>query len=164
MTAGNLAMLTPLTMAVLFSLMFVGGCSGSTAGGIKVIRHVVLFKQTSNELKKILYPRGVFAVQLNNKVGRKDVVYGVAGFIFLYFAIVGVAALVIASSGLSHTTSFSVALISLGNIGIDPALLQPYAIFGSLPDYVKWTLSFVMIAGRLELWTAFVFFSKEYWR
>ena len=164
MTAGNLAILTPLAGAVLFGLMFIGGCSGSTAGGIKVIRHVVLFKQTSNELKKILYPRGVFSVQLNNKVGRKDVVYGVAGFVFLYFALVGIAALVIASSGVSHTASFSVALISLGNIGLDPALLQPYTIFNALPGYVKWTLSFIMIAGRLELWTAFIFFSKEYWR
>jgi len=164
LTAGGQAMLTPLARAVLFSLMFIGGCSGSTAGGIKVIRHVVLFKQTGNELKKILYPRGVFTVRLNNKVGRKDVVYGVAGFIFLYFALVGIAALVIASSGLSHTVSFSIALTTLGNIGLDPAVLEPYTVFGSLPGYVKWTLSFIMIAGRLELWTAFVFFSREYWR
>jgi len=164
MTAGSQSLLTPLARAVLFLLMFIGGCSGSTAGGIKVIRHVVLFKQTGNELKKILYPRGVFSVRLNNKVGRKDVVYGVAGFVFLYFALIGIASLVIAGSGMDHITSFSVALISLGNIGLDPASLEPFAIFESLPGYVKWTLSFIMIAGRLELWTAFVFFSREYWR
>lgn len=163
-TAGNQALITPLAGAILFLLMFIGGCSGSTAGGIKVIRHVVLFKQAGNEIKKILYPRGVFSVQLNKKVGRKDVVYGVAGFIFLYFMLICFAALVIASSGISHTTSFSIALISLGNIGLNPALLEPYTIFLQLPDYVKWTLSFIMIAGRLELWTAFVFFSREYWR
>ena len=163
-SAGGQAILTPIARGVLFFLMFVGGCSGSTAGGIKVIRHVVLFKQTGNEIKKILYPRGVFSIRLNNKVGRKDVVYGVAGFIFLYFALLAVCALIIASSGLSHTNSLSIALLSLGNIGLDPALLNQTAIVGGLPDYAKWTLSFIMIAGRLELWTAFVFFSKEYWR
>ncbi|MDR0709285.1 MAG: TrkH family potassium uptake protein, partial [Spirochaetaceae bacterium] len=86
-------LLTPLAKGVLFILMFIGGCSGSTAGGVKVIRHVVLFKQAGNELKKIIYPRGVFSVRLNNKVGRKDVVYGVAGFIFLYLVLAAVSAL-----------------------------------------------------------------------
>jgi trk system potassium uptake protein TrkH len=163
-TAGGQALLAPAAKSMLFLLMFIGGCSGSTAGGVKVIRHVVLFKQTSNELKKILYPRGVFSIRLNNKVGRKDVVYGVAGFIFLYFVILAASALVIASSGLNHMASFSAALISLGNIGLDPAQLQQTAVFENFPAYVKWTLSFVMIAGRLELWTAFVFFSRDYWR
>jgi trk system potassium uptake protein TrkH len=158
------SLLTPAALVVLFILMFIGGCSGSTAGGIKVIRHVVLFKQSGNELKKILYPRGVFSVRLNNKVGRKDVVYGVAGFIFLYFVLLAVSTLVVASSGLNHAVSFSIALISLGNIGLDPGLLEQTAIVAALPGYVKWVLSFIMIAGRLELWTAIVFFSRDYWR
>ncbi|MDR0654681.1 MAG: TrkH family potassium uptake protein [Treponema sp.] len=157
-------LLTPLAKGVLFILMFIGGCSGSTAGGVKVIRHVVLFKQAGNELKKIIYPRGVFSVRLNNKVGRKDVVYGVAGFIFLYLVLAAVSALVVASSGLNHFTSFSLALISLGNIGLDPGLLEQTAIVAAFPAYVKWVLSFIMIAGRLELWTAVVFLSRDYWR
>ena len=157
-------LLTPLAKGVLFILMFIGGCSGSTAGGVKVIRHVVLFKQAGNELKKIIYPRGVFSVRLNNKVGRKDVVYGVAGFIFLYLVLAAVSALVVASSGLNHLTSFSLVLISLGNIGLDPGLLEQTAIVAAFPGYVKWVLSFIMIAGRLELWTAIVFLSRDYWR
>ncbi|MDR2144716.1 MAG: TrkH family potassium uptake protein [Treponema sp.] len=157
-------LLTPLAKATLFILMFIGGCSGSTAGGVKVIRHVILFKQSGNELKKILYPRGVFSVRLNNKVGRKDVVYGVAGFIFLYLALAAVSALVVASSGLNHFTSFSLAVISIGNIGFDPGLLDQAAIVAALPGYVKWVLSFIMIAGRLELWTAVVFLSRDYLR
>jgi len=163
-TEGSQAILFPMAHAVLFLLMFIGGCSGSTAGGFKVIRYVVLFKQAGNELKKIIYPSGVFSIQLDNKVGRKDVVYSVAAFIFLYFAFLAVCTIIVASSGLNHMTSFSVALISLGNIGLDSSLLEQVAIFSNLPDYVKWTLSFVMIAGRLELWTAFVFFSKDYWQ
>ncbi|MDR0599003.1 MAG: TrkH family potassium uptake protein [Treponema sp.] len=164
LTAGGQALLTSPAKAILFLLMFIGGCSGSTAGGIKVVRHVVLLKQTENEMKKILYPRGVFSIRLNNKVGRKDVVYGVAGFIFLYFFVLVISALIVASSGLGHLQSFSVALISQGNIGLDPAMLDQVRIFVDFPDYVKWTLSFVMLAGRLELWTALVFFSRDYWR
>jgi len=157
-------LLTPIAKGILFVLMFVGGCSGSTAGGVKVVRHVVLWKQSGNELKKILYPRGVFTIRLNNKVGRKDVVYGVAGFFFLYLVMLTVCALVIASSGLNHFTAFSTALISLGNIGLDPGLLEQVTIFAGFPDYVKWVLSFIMLAGRLELWTAIVFLSRDYWR
>jgi trk system potassium uptake protein TrkH len=161
-SAGGQALLAPAAKSVLFFLMFIGGCSGSTAGGIKVIRHVVFFKQVGNEIKKILYPRGVFTVRLNNKVGRKDVVYGVAGFVFLYFLFLAGSSLIIASSGYDHLNSFSLALVSLGNIGLDPALLDQVTILSRFPDYVKWTLSFIMIAGRLELWTVFVFFSREY--
>lgn len=161
---GGQVFLTSVARGVLFFLMFVGGCSGSTAGGIKVIRHVVLLKQIGNEIKKILYPRGVFTVRLNSKVGRKDVVYGVAGFVFLYFLFLAGTGLIIASSGYDHLNSFSLALITLGNIGLDPAAFNLVSVFGYFPDYVKWTLCFIMIAGRLELWTAFVFFSREYWR
>jgi trk system potassium uptake protein TrkH len=157
-------LLTPISKGVLFVLMFVGGCSGSTAGGVKVVRHVVLWKQSGNELKKILYPRGVFSIRLNNKVGRKDVVYGVAGFFFLYLLMLTACALVIASSGINHFTAFSTALISLGNIGLDPGLLEQVTIFAGFPDYIKWVLCFVMLAGRLELWTAIVFLSRDYWR
>jgi trk system potassium uptake protein TrkH len=164
LTIGNQTMLTSAAKGTLFLLMFIGGCSSSTAGGIKVIRLVVLFKQAGNELKKILYPQGVFSIRLNNKEGRRDVVYGVAGFIFLYFALLAVTALIIASSGCNHMSSFSVALISLGNIGLDPAMLEQMEVFKGFPDYVKWTLSFIMITGRLELWTVFVLFSKSYWR
>ncbi|MDR2552882.1 MAG: TrkH family potassium uptake protein [Treponema sp.] len=152
-----------LAQGVLFLLMFIGGCSGSTAGGIKVIRHVVLFKQMQNELCKIIYPRGVFSVQLNNKVGRKDVVYGVSGFIFLYLFVAAMAALVVASSGLDFYSSFNASLISIGNIGLGLGGLGSPSVFLEFPAYVKWVLSFVMIAGRLELWTAFVFFSRSYW-
>ncbi|MDR1506462.1 MAG: TrkH family potassium uptake protein [Treponema sp.] len=157
-------LLTPLAKGVLFVLMFIGGCSGSTAGGIKVIRHVVLFKQSGNEMKKIIYPKGVFSVRLDNKVGRKDVVYGVSGFIFLYLILLAISTLVVAGSGLDHISSFNVALISLGNIGLDPGMTGQIEIFAAFPAYVKWFLCFIMIAGRLELWTAVVFLSRDYWR
>ncbi|MDR2370468.1 MAG: TrkH family potassium uptake protein [Treponema sp.] len=153
-----------LAKAVLLCLMFAGGCSGSTAGGIKVIRHAVLFKQAGNELRRLVYPRGIFSIHLNRKVGRKDVVYGVAGFVFLYLMVVAVTALVTAASGTDIFSSFSAALVITGNIGTGFGAAGPARNYGAFPDHIKWLFSFVMIAGRLELWTVFVLFTPEYWR
>lgn len=154
----------PAAKAVLFILMLVGGCSGSTAGGVKVIRHVVLWKQCGNELRRIIYPRGVFSIRLNKKVGRKDVVYGVSGFIFLYFALAALGMIVVASTGLDLFSSLNTSLLAIGNIGLGLGKVNSAEAFHLFPAYVKWFLSFIMIAGRLELWTAFVFFSRDFWR
>ncbi|MDR2768830.1 MAG: TrkH family potassium uptake protein [Treponema sp.] len=154
----------PAAKAVLFILMLVGGCSGSTAGGVKVIRHVVLWKQCGNELRRIIYPRGVFSIRLNKKVGRKDVVYGVSGFIFLYFALAALGMIVVASTGLDLFSSLNTSLLAIGNIGLGLGKVNSAEAFHLFPAYVKWFLSFIMIAGRLELWTAVVFFSRDFWR
>jgi trk system potassium uptake protein TrkH len=149
---------------VLFCLMFIGGCSSSTAGGIKVIRHVILFKQTGNELRRILYPQGVFSIHLNRKIGRKDVVYGAAGFVFLYFTLVAVTALVTTAAGFDIFSSFCTALSVIGNIGASFGAASHGNNFSVFPDYLKLFYSLLMIAGRLELWTVFVIFSPEFWR
>jgi trk system potassium uptake protein TrkH len=160
----NMNLWPPLAQGVLFILMFIGGCSGSTAGGIKVIRHVVLWKQAGNELRRIIYPKGVFTVRLDKKVGRKDIVYGVAGFVFLYFMLLGFTVLLVSASGLNLFSSLNVALLTLGNIGLGLGLDNASAIAYGFPAGLKWALSFIMIVGRLELWTAFVLFSRDYWR
>ncbi|MDR2028016.1 MAG: TrkH family potassium uptake protein [Treponema sp.] len=154
----------PLAQGILFFLMFIGGCSGSTAGGVKVIRHVVLFKQMKNEIRKLLYPKGVFSIRLHKKVGRKDVVYGVAGFVFLYLALVFGAALLIGTSGLDLFSSINLSLLALGNIGLGLGKTGPGFVFSGFPAYINWGLCFIMIAGRLELWAALFFFSRDYWR
>ncbi|GHV30719.1 Trk system potassium transporter TrkH [Spirochaetia bacterium] len=153
-----------VTQVILFCLMLCGGCSSSTAGGIKVIRHVVLWKQTGNELRRILYPQGVFSIHLNKKVGRKDVVYGVAGFVFLYAAILAVTALAGAASGMDIFSAFSTAVAVVGNLGTGFGSIGPGHNHSGFPDYLKWFYSFAMIAGRLELWTVLVLFTPEYWR
>jgi trk system potassium uptake protein TrkH len=153
-----------LAQGILFCLMLIGGCSASTAGGVKVIRHVVLWKQAANEIRRLLYPQGVFSIQLNKKVGRKDVVYGVAGFIFLYVTIVAVTTLVTASSGQDPFSSLSAALSVVGNVGVGFGAVGPTHNYGFFPDYVKWFYCFVMIAGRLELWTVVALFAPHYWR
>jgi trk system potassium uptake protein TrkH len=149
---------------VLFILMFVGGCSGSTAGGLKVIRHAVLWKQMGNVLRRTLYPRGVFSIQLNKRVGRKDVIYGVAGFFCLYLIVVGVTTLITAASGTDVFSAFSAALSITGNVGAGFGAVGPAHNYHAFPDHIKWLFSFVMIAGRLELWTVFLLFRPLYWR
>jgi trk system potassium uptake protein TrkH len=153
-----------VSQLLLFGLMFIGGCSGSTAGGIKVIRHVVLWKQAGNELRRTVYRRGIFSVQLNRKVGRKDVIYGVAGFVSLYMMVVAVTALLTAASGVDFFSSLSAAVSVTGNVGIGFGAVGPVHNYGAFAAPVKWLYSFVMIAGRLELWTVFVLFSREFRR
>ena len=115
-------------------------------------------------MKKIVYPKGVFNIRLDGKSGKKDVVYGVAGFVFLYFLLIIVTALLVSSAGEDIFTSFNTALICLGNIGLGLGKLGPFRAFPDFPGYVKWGLSFVMILGRLELWTVLVLFTRDFWR
>ena len=153
-----------LAKSLIMVTMFIGGCAGSTGGGIKVVRIVVLFKQTVNEIRRLLYPRGVFSIRLNGKVGRRDVVYGTAGFVALYMALIFFVMLVVASSGADLITSLSGSLATVGNIGPGFNAVGPAQNYSAFPAYVKWVFSFGMIAGRLELWTIFILFTRAFWR
>ncbi|MDR1929569.1 MAG: TrkH family potassium uptake protein [Treponema sp.] len=154
----------PAAQGVLFFAMFIGGCTGSTAGGIKVIRHVILWKQTGNEIRKIIYPRGVFSIQLNKTSGKKDVLYGTAGFVFLYFLVLFACAFLVSSAGEDIFTSVNTSLLVLGNIGLAFGNTGPFSSFPEYPAYVKWGLSFAMLLGRLELWTVLALFTGILWR
>lgn len=149
---------------VLLLLFFIGGCSGSTAGGIKVIRWVILKKQANNEIKRLLHPRGVFSIQLNEQPGRKDVVYSVAGFVFLYFLMVFLTSLVATFAGANTFSSIVSGLSLVGNIGAGFDMVGPTRNFNFYADWAKYFFSFAMIAGRLELYTMLVVFSKDFWR
>ena len=150
----------PLAQGVLLLLMFTGGCSSSTAGGIKVIRYVILFKQARNEIRKQINPRGVFSIQINGREGQKSMVQGVAGFIILYFVLVMIATMFVSASGMDIFSAFNIGLLTTGNIGLGIVRGTMESALFNLPGYTKWVLSFVMIAGRLELWTIFTLF---YW-
>jgi trk system potassium uptake protein TrkH len=154
----------PLAQGVIFFAAFIGGCSSSTAGGVKIIRYVILAKQTKNEIKKMLWPAGVFSISLNKKEGRKDVIYGVAGFLFLYAVLVLSGSILLSGLGLDFFSSFNLSLLCAGNIGLGLIPGSMEKILLDLPWFGKWALSFIMIAGRLELWTVFVLFSREFRR
>lgn len=148
----------------LFFLFFVGGSSGSTSGGIKVVRWVVLGKQINNEIKKMLHPHGVFTIRLNNRVGRKDIVFNVTAFMALYFILVAVTTFVGCLGNLDILTAFTGALSMVGNVGPAAGALGPSGNYGFLPDFVKWWYCFAMLAGRLELYTMLIFFLPGYWK
>jgi trk system potassium uptake protein TrkH len=152
----------PLAQGVLFCLMFIGACSGSTSGGIKVIRHVVLFKQMVNELRRLIYPQGVFLITFNHKAGPHEVAHGVAGFVFCYMVLVLLTTLWVSSSGMDLFPALNMSLMILGNIGLSIGDESGATSLYGLPAYIKWFLSFMMITGRLELWTVLGCFSRDY--
>ncbi|MFC2062295.1 TrkH family potassium uptake protein [Elusimicrobiota bacterium] len=153
-----------MAKVTLFILMFIGGCSGSTGGGIKVIRFVTLFKLGINEMKYLLHPRGIFNIKIDGNNVKKDVMYMVCGFFFLYILLLLVVTLIVASGGNDILTSFSSALVTLGNIGPGFGSIGPALNYAFYPDYIKWTLSFAMMAGRLELFTVMVLFTPLFWK
>lgn len=142
----------------LFALFFVGGCSGSTAGGIKVIRWTVLAKQARNEFRRILHPREVVTLRINGVPGRDDFVPLVAAFVFLYLALVLAASFAGALAGLGLVEAVTAALSMAGNIGPAFGSLGPTENYAALPDALKWFYSFTMLAGRLEIFTMLALF------
>lgn len=148
----------------IFILFFVGGCSGSTGGGAKVVRWVIMFKQINNETKRMLHPHGVFSVRLNNKVGRKDVVFNVAAFLTLYIILIAITTFVGCIGHLDIFEALTGAASMVGNIGPGFGRLGPSGNYSFLPDFVKWWYSFAMLAGRLELYTMLIFFMPSFWK
>ena len=146
----------PAAQMFLFILFFVGGCSGSTAGGIKVIRWTILGKQLRNELRRITHPREVTTIRINGCSGRDEVVPLVAAFVSLYLFLVFATAVAGAFAGLGLVESVSCALSMVGNIGPAFGSFGPTANYGAIPDTLKWWYSFAMIAGRLEIFTMLI--------
>jgi len=149
---------------VLFLMMFVGGCAGSTGGGIKVVRIVTLFKLALRELKRLIYPKGVFHLWLNKTVVRKDIISVITGFVFLYiFSLLGTTILV-SAGGYDILTSFSTALATVGNIGPGFNLVGPSMNYSFFQPWIKWVLSLAMMMGRLEIYTVTVLFIPHFWK
>lgn len=147
-----------------FTLLFIGGCSGSTAGGFKVIRWVVLEKQAKNEMLRMLHPHGVFSISVNGKPGRKDLVFSVAAFTFVYFGLVFVSTLISSFCGLDLATSFSASLSMISNTGATFGSIGATGTYSPLSSVLKLWFCFVMIAGRLELYNLIIFLFPEFWR
>ncbi len=154
----------PLAQAFIFFLFFIGGCSGSTSGGVKIIRWVIFAKQANNEFLKTLHPHGVFSIRLNNRAGRKDIVFNVAAFMTLYLLLLVVTTLFGAAANLDLGTAFTGALSMVGNVGPAYGLLGPSCNYGFLPAALKGWYMFAMLAGRLELYTMIIFFFPEFYK
>lgn len=145
----------------IFLLFFIGGCSGSTAGSFKVIRWVILAKKARVEMLKMIHPHGVFTVRVNGSAGREDLVLNIASFVFVYFCLAFISTFAATLGGIPLFESFTASLSMLGNIG--PAF-GPFADYGWIPTFLKWIFSFMMIAGRLEIYNLIILFTKDFWK
>jgi len=147
-----------------FSLMFVGASAGSTAGGVKIVRHLLLIKNGALELKRQLHPAGVIPVRLNGKAVSQDITFNVLAFIMIYFTIYVVSTFVMGLIGVDFMTALGSVATSLGNIGPGFGSVGPVDNFAHLPSSGKWFLSFLMLLGRLELFTVLILITPYYWR
>ena len=146
-------------------LMFIGGCAGSTACGIKIFRVQILYLFLVNQLKKIIYPRGIFFIKYDSNNVDDKFMSSIISFIYLYIIIFFVITALLSLSGLDFVTSISAAATSISNVG--PGLgtiIGPNGNFSQLPDFSKWVLSFGMILGRLELFAILVLFLPSFWQ
>ena len=146
-------------------LMFIGGCAGSTACGIKIFRVQLLYHFIANELKKIIYPRGIFVIKYDNNNIDEKFMSSVISFIYLYIVIFFIITALLSLTGLDFITSISAAATSISNVG--PGLgeiIGPNGNFSKLSDISKWVLSISMILGRLELFAILVLFIPSFWR
>ena len=144
--------------------MFFGGCAGSTAGAIKSIRMVILAKTARNEFKHILHPNAVLPVRINKQVVSSPIRSTVLAFTFIYIALIAIGWLIMMALGIGFSESFSIVVSSIGNVGPGLGLCGPAYSWSGLPDIAKWILSFLMLIGRLELFSVLLLFTPAFWR
>jgi len=155
---------TPLTHVILLLLMYIGGCTGSTAGGIKVSRAVMLARVVARELKRIVERRGVFAIRLGGQAIPEPVVQSVLNLVYLALLVNAIGTVLLAATGVDVLTSITAVVACMFNIGPGLGLVGPAEHYGHLPALAKWVLSAAMIAGRLEFYTLVVILTPTFWR
>jgi trk system potassium uptake protein TrkH len=149
---------------ILILLMFIGASAGSTGGGIKVVRFVLLFKAARREIMKAIHPRSVYSVKLDGKSIDDETLSGIKIFFFLYIFIFAVSVLIVSYDCNDFTTSFSAVAATLGNIGPGLGLVGPMGNFSDLSVLSKLVLSLCMIIGRLEILPMLLLFTPKFWK
>ena len=148
----------------LLIVMIIGACAGSTTGGIKCIRMVILFKVVKNEFKHILHPNAVLPVRVNKQVISPSIQSTVLAFTFLYAVISIISILIMMGLGVGFLESIGTVISSMGNMGPGLGTCGPAFSWSELPDAAKWLLSFLMLLGRLELFTVLLLFTSDFWK
>ncbi len=154
----------PFLSIIIFLLMFLGGSAGSTGGGIKIVRIVLLMKNSLFELKRLVHPNAVIPVRYNTRAVGQGIVINVLAFIVFYMMIVGVSTVIMSIMGFDLNTAFGAVATSIGNIGPGLGDVGPALNFYQVPGFGKWFLSFLMLIGRLELFTVILLFSPYFWK
>jgi trk system potassium uptake protein TrkH len=150
--------------AIFFALFFVGGSAGSTSGGVKVVRHIVMLKNSFLEFKKLLHPNAIIPVRYDGKAVGQNIVFNILSFFILYMLIFIVGTVVLSMFGLDIKSALGAAASSLGNIGPAIGSVSPVDNFSHLTSGAKWFCAFLMLIGRLELFTVLILITPFFWR
>lgn len=153
-----------LLWLIIFLLMFVGGSAGSTGGGIKVVRQLLLFKNSGMELKRLVHPHAIIPVKFNGKAVQQDIIYKVMAFFLIYVIIFAFGTLIMSFLGLDFESAIGAAAATLGNIGPGIGDVGPTANYAAISPGGKWFLTFLMLLGRLELFTVLIILTPSFWR
>lgn len=163
LTSTNAAATWPATIMVLLVFTsFIGGCAGSTTAGMKVVRAALMLQQSLRELRRLVYPHGVFALRFGRRTVSDQVLQAVWGFIGVFVTIAVLLTLAMMATGMDLVTAFSAVAASLNTLGVGIGGVAPG--FGHIPDASKWLMCFAMLLGRLEIFTILVLFTPVFWR
>ena len=160
----DFTMWSPLLTVLFFGLMFLGGSAGSTSGGIKVVRHILTIKNAFMEFKRTLHPNAIIPVRYNTRSVDRNIIYNILAFFILYMLSWIAGASVLAALGLDFITALGGAASALGNVGPAFGDLSPVDSYGGLPTAAKWWCGFLMLIGRLELFTVLILLTPFFWR
>ena len=153
-----------VSFIVMLIFMAVGGCAGSTSGGAKIDRFIIFFKFLKNEMYRTMYPSAIRTVTVNGKGTSYVIVMKVLSFIALYFLVILIGGFLLTVIGVPFQDSFFYALSAISNAGIGTEVEQGVSCFSIIPDAAKWILSFIMLTGRLELYTILLLFTPAFWK
>ncbi|MCU4177563.1 TrkH family potassium uptake protein [Carboxylicivirga sp. N1Y90] len=154
----------PFLGVIIFLLMFFGGSAGSTGGGIKIVRIVLLMKNSYYELKRLVHPNAVIPVRYNTRAVSQGIITNVLAFIVIYMMIVGISMIIMSIMGFDLDTALGAVATSIGNIGPGLGDVGPASNFYQIPNFGKWFLSILMLIGRLEIFTVILIFSPYFWK
>jgi len=154
----------PFLSVIIFMLMFLGGSAGSTGGSIKIVRIALLIKNSALELKRLIHPNAVVPVRLNKKGIDPQIMTNILAFVVYYMTITVVSTIVMSAMGYDLNSSLGAVAASLGNIGPGIGAVGPVENYAHIPVFGKWFLSFLMLLGRLELFTVLILFSPAFWK
>ncbi len=160
----DIALWPVFSQLILFLVSFIGGCAGSAGGGVKVIRIATIFKVGKASIKKRLHPNAVTTIKIGEDTLSESVVESICGFIGLYFITYFIGACIVALSGVDALTCLSSTILTLGNIGLGIGGIGTEFSFSIYPDWTLWVFSALMLLGRLELFTVYALFSRDFWR
>ena len=144
--------------------MFFGGSAGSTGGSIKIVRVSLLLKNSYQELKRIIHPNAIIPVRINGKSVAPQIISNILAFVVIYMLITILSTIIISALGYDLSTSLGAVAATLGNIGPGIGLVGPIENYAHFPIFGKWFLSFLMLIGRLELFTVLILFSPAFWK